>query len=224
MAVFEYVGGNRSCVSISVRDTRVSCDGADASHSPIIESNESGFILSRLGGRRSRRPLSLRLGGLLGGTRAARGRVLAPTALACRGRIVVREHVDDPPNAGSRTAGCDRVRLIKRGGYDWTSRYPWIVEAAVNNRHKQFVIYGEAVILGVDGISTRWILQGTMMQYSSMLSIFWRSAAMTCAPSPVDAQASFGSTLSAPTGRHLSATSNKARSARIISTSVQRGR
>jgi hypothetical protein len=60
----------------------------------------------------------------------------------------------------------------------------WIVEAAVNNRHKQFVIDGEAVILGVDGISTRWILQGTMMQYSSMLSIFWRSAAMTCAPSP----------------------------------------
>jgi bifunctional non-homologous end joining protein LigD len=29
----------------------------------------------------------------------------------------------------------------------------WIVEAAVNNRHKQFVIDGEAVILGVDGIS-----------------------------------------------------------------------
>jgi bifunctional non-homologous end joining protein LigD len=24
----------------------------------------------------------------------------------------------------------DRVRLITRGGYDWTKRYPWIVEAA----------------------------------------------------------------------------------------------
>jgi bifunctional non-homologous end joining protein LigD len=23
----------------------------------------------------------------------------------------------------------DRVRLITRGGYDWTDRYPWIVEA-----------------------------------------------------------------------------------------------
>jgi ATP-dependent DNA ligase len=25
----------------------------------------------------------------------------------------------------------DRVRLITRGGYDWTKRYPWIVEAAL---------------------------------------------------------------------------------------------
>ena len=24
----------------------------------------------------------------------------------------------------------DRVRLITRGGYNWTNRYPWIVEAA----------------------------------------------------------------------------------------------
>jgi bifunctional non-homologous end joining protein LigD len=47
----------------------------------------------------------------------------------------------------------ERVRLITRGGYDWTKRYPWIVEAALKNRHKQFVIDGEAVILGADGIS-----------------------------------------------------------------------
>jgi len=47
----------------------------------------------------------------------------------------------------------ERVRLITRGGYDWTKRYPWIVEAALKNRHKQFVIDGEAVILSVDGIS-----------------------------------------------------------------------
>jgi bifunctional non-homologous end joining protein LigD len=47
----------------------------------------------------------------------------------------------------------DRVRLITRGGYDWTKRYPWIVEVALKNRYKQFVIDGEAVILGVDGIS-----------------------------------------------------------------------
>jgi len=43
--------------------------------------------------------------------------------------------------------------LITRGGYDWTKRYPWIVQAALKNRHKQFVIDGEAVILGVDGHS-----------------------------------------------------------------------
>jgi ATP-dependent DNA ligase len=47
----------------------------------------------------------------------------------------------------------DRVRLITRGGYDWTKRYPWIVEAAPKNRQKHFVIDGEAVILGVDGVS-----------------------------------------------------------------------
>ena len=47
----------------------------------------------------------------------------------------------------------DRVRLVTRGGYDWTKRFPWIAEAALKNRQKQFVIDGEAVILGVDGIS-----------------------------------------------------------------------
>jgi len=34
------------------------------------------------------------------------------------------------------------VRLITRGGYNWTDRYPWIVEAARKNRMKQFVIDG----------------------------------------------------------------------------------
>jgi ATP-dependent DNA ligase len=37
-------------------------------------------------------------------------------------------------------------------GQDWAGRFPWIVEAAPKNRHRQFVIDGEAVILGVDGI------------------------------------------------------------------------
>jgi bifunctional non-homologous end joining protein LigD len=31
--------------------------------------------------------------------------------------------------------------------------YPWIVESALKNRMKHFVIDGDAVILGVDGIS-----------------------------------------------------------------------
>src|SRR5271154_1516857 len=47
----------------------------------------------------------------------------------------------------------DRVRLITRNGYDWTKRYPWIVESALKNRIKQFVIDGEAVVLGVDSVS-----------------------------------------------------------------------
>jgi bifunctional non-homologous end joining protein LigD len=45
------------------------------------------------------------------------------------------------------------VRLFTKGRYNWTDRYPWIVEAALKNRHKQFVIDGEAVVLGVDGIA-----------------------------------------------------------------------
>jgi bifunctional non-homologous end joining protein LigD len=47
----------------------------------------------------------------------------------------------------------DRVRLFTRNGYDWTSRYPLIVEAARRIRTKQFVLDGEAVLLGLDGIS-----------------------------------------------------------------------
>ncbi|MEZ2143212.1 DNA ligase [Bradyrhizobium sp. DN5] len=46
-----------------------------------------------------------------------------------------------------------RVRLLSRNGTDWTRRYPWIAEAALKNRQEHFVIDGEAVILGVDGIS-----------------------------------------------------------------------
>jgi bifunctional non-homologous end joining protein LigD len=47
----------------------------------------------------------------------------------------------------------DRVGLFTRNGYDWTKRYPWIVESALKNRQKRFVIDGEAVILGVNGVS-----------------------------------------------------------------------
>jgi ATP-dependent DNA ligase len=37
------------------------------------------------------------------------------------------------------------VRLITGGGYNWTDRYPWIVEAARKIRQKRFVLDGEAV-------------------------------------------------------------------------------
>ena len=46
-----------------------------------------------------------------------------------------------------------RVRLITRNGHDWSHRFPWIVESALKNRQKHFVIDGEAVVLGVDGVS-----------------------------------------------------------------------
>jgi len=47
----------------------------------------------------------------------------------------------------------DQVRLITRNGHDWTRRYPWIVDAARRIRTTQFVLDGEACILGVDGVA-----------------------------------------------------------------------
>jgi bifunctional non-homologous end joining protein LigD len=46
-----------------------------------------------------------------------------------------------------------RVRLLTRRGYDWSDRYPLITEAALRRRKSAFVIDGEAVVLGPDGIS-----------------------------------------------------------------------
>jgi bifunctional non-homologous end joining protein LigD len=46
-----------------------------------------------------------------------------------------------------------RVRLFTRNGYDWSDRYPLITEAALRIRSTSFVLDGEAVLLGVDGIS-----------------------------------------------------------------------
>jgi ATP-dependent DNA ligase len=46
-----------------------------------------------------------------------------------------------------------RVRLLTRKGHNWADRYPWIVESALKNRNRHFVIDGEAVVLGVDGIA-----------------------------------------------------------------------
>ncbi len=46
-----------------------------------------------------------------------------------------------------------RVRLITRNGHGRSDRFPWIVESALKNRNKHFVIDGEAVALGLDGIA-----------------------------------------------------------------------
>ena len=46
-----------------------------------------------------------------------------------------------------------RVRLLTRRGYDWSDRDPLIAQAALRLRKSSFVIYGEAVVLGPDGIS-----------------------------------------------------------------------
>ncbi|MET3967293.1 ATP-dependent DNA ligase [Bradyrhizobium barranii] len=72
--------------------------------------------------------------------------------------------------------------LFIRNGHDWTKRYPWIVDAALKNREQQFVIDGEAVVLGVDGASdsTPCTRASTITRCSSMRSTSSRLA-RTCA-------------------------------------------
>ena len=59
-----------------------------------------------------------------------------------------------------------------RGGYDWTKRYPWIVEAALKSRYKQYIIDGEAVVLGVDGISDFNALHSGKLNHEVQLYAF----------------------------------------------------
>jgi len=70
------------------------------------------------------------------------------------------------------------------GGYNLTDRYPWIVEAARKVRQKRFVLDGEAVVLGVDGVSDFDDLVSRMHDDEVQLYTFdllaWR--ATTCAP------------------------------------------
>ena len=47
----------------------------------------------------------------------------------------------------------NRVRLITRGGYDWSDPYSWIVESTRKSRFRQFVIDDEAVLLAFTGIA-----------------------------------------------------------------------
>lgn len=66
----------------------------------------------------------------------------------------------------------DRVRLFSRNGNDFTKRYPLIVEAARRIKTKQFVIDGEAVVLGVDGVSDFDALYGGKHNNEVMLYAF----------------------------------------------------
>jgi bifunctional non-homologous end joining protein LigD len=45
------------------------------------------------------------------------------------------------------------VRLITKGGHDWSKRFPWIIESALKVRQPRFILDGETMVLGVDGIS-----------------------------------------------------------------------
>jgi bifunctional non-homologous end joining protein LigD len=47
----------------------------------------------------------------------------------------------------------DRMRLSSRGGLDWARRFPMIVGVALKLRQQNFVIDGEVVLLGPNGVS-----------------------------------------------------------------------
>jgi hypothetical protein len=83
--------------------------------------------------------------------------------------------------------GNDRVRLLTRNGTDWTKRCPWIAEAALKNRQKHFVVDGEAVILGLDGISDFNALHSRKHEHEVQLYAFdvtSGSSHCTCARQP----------------------------------------
>jgi bifunctional non-homologous end joining protein LigD len=47
----------------------------------------------------------------------------------------------------------NRVRLYTRRGYDWSGKYPRIVEALLSLRVRSIIVDGEAVWVGKDGVS-----------------------------------------------------------------------
>ena len=47
----------------------------------------------------------------------------------------------------------DRVRLFTRRGYDWTKRFPRVVDAARRLQVSSIILDGEAVVCGEDGVS-----------------------------------------------------------------------
>jgi hypothetical protein len=86
------------------------------------------------------------------------------------------------------------VRLLTRNGYDWSHRYPLIVEAAPKNHIASFVLDGEAVLLGVHGISDSTLcIRGNMTtRFSYKPSTSWRLRVMICR----SCRCTFGKTIS----------------------------
>jgi bifunctional non-homologous end joining protein LigD len=74
------------------------------------------------------------------------------------GPLWVHEIKHDGYRMQVRRAG-DRVRLFTRRGHDWTDRYPRIVEAATALRASSFLIDGEVVVCGEDGVPSFELLR-----------------------------------------------------------------
>jgi ATP-dependent DNA ligase len=68
------------------------------------------------------------------------------------GRLWVHEIKHDGYRLTVRRDG-PRVRCFTKNGYDWASRFPAIVDAALRLKAQSFLIDGEAVIPRADGMS-----------------------------------------------------------------------
>jgi ATP-dependent DNA ligase len=91
---------------------------------------------------------------------------------------------------GYRLMACrdgERVRLFTRRGFDWTQRYPWIVHSARRLPVARFLIDGEVVACGDDGVADFAQLHSQAHDASAFLYAFdldiRRSSSLTGAPS-----------------------------------------
>jgi bifunctional non-homologous end joining protein LigD len=76
----------------------------------------------------------------------------SPSLKAPSGSAWVHEIKHDGYRLIARRDG-NRVRIFTRRGYDWSGKYPWIVEALRSLRVRSIIVDGEAVWCGKDGKS-----------------------------------------------------------------------
>jgi bifunctional non-homologous end joining protein LigD len=66
----------------------------------------------------------------------------------------------------------NRVQLYTRRGYDWSDKYPWIVESLRSLRVRSIIVDGEAVWAGKDGRSDFDRLHSNAHDYAVFLYAF----------------------------------------------------
>jgi bifunctional non-homologous end joining protein LigD len=86
--------------------------------------------------------------------KSVRNKLLEPTPShkAPSGSAWVHEIKHDGYRLIARRDG-NRVRLYARRGYDWSAKYPWIVDCLRSLRVRSIIVDGEAVWAGKDGKS-----------------------------------------------------------------------
>src|ERR1700730_7539898 len=76
----------------------------------------------------------------------------SPSQKAPSGSAWVHEIKHDGYRLMARRDG-NRVRLFTRRGYDWSAKYPWIVDSLLSLKVRSIIVDGEAVWCGKDGKS-----------------------------------------------------------------------